>query len=452
MINKIRGYALWFASSGPSGGPDFKNLDKWIDLLFTKGRFCILQNMFVKLFKSLAPGRAAGGHELKIKHSYGKICLIVAMTAMISACSGSDNPAENRAKTALKSTGDILIGAASPWSEKRNLLWEGISMAVEEINQGGGLLNGRDIRIVKGDDNSDLTTGQMVAQSFADNEDIVAVLGHSSSYVSIPVSIMYQYYGIVMVSPLSTGYKLTTQGYPNIFRNIPSDRIFGVKLAEFCNQMGFKNILIYQINDDYGRGLSNAFEINALSNGLTVLDRSSYDDLSTARNFRDEIQFWKENYRFDAIFLAGVMPKAAEFIVEARKMGVKVPIIGGDALDHPMLLKIAGDAAENVYAGSVFHPDFDYPSMRNFLEKFRKTYAKEPDIAATQGYEAMMIIAEGIRKAGNTVPGDIAKALHTISSFQGLTGEFSFDENGDVLGKPLIMKVVKDGKFVLLTR
>ncbi|WP_051284028.1 ABC transporter substrate-binding protein [Desulforegula conservatrix] len=379
-----------------------------------------------------------------------KIFLLIVLASLMSGCSGSDNPADNRAKIALKSTGDILIGAASPWAEKRNLLWEGISMAANEINQKGGLLGGRKISIVKGDDKGDLTTGQIVAQSFADNENVVAVLGHSSSYVSVPVSIMYQYYGLVMVSPLSTGYKLTTQGYPQIFRNIPSDRIFGEKLAEFCRKKGFNNVLIYHINDDYGRGQSNAFEISALSNGLTVLDRSSYDDLSSARSFREEIKFWQDNYEFDAIFLAGVMPKAAEFVVEARKMGVTVPIVGGDALDHPKLIEIAGSAAENVYAGSVFHPDFAYPAMQEFLEKFRKTYGKEPDIAATQGYEAMMVIAEGIKNAGCTVPADIAHALHSLKAFKGLTGDFSFDENGDVVGKPMIMKVVKGGKFHLV--
>ena len=374
------------------------------------------------------------------------------LTTVMAACSGSDNPAENRAEKALKAKGDILIGAAAPWSEKSDLMWEGISMAADEINRNGGLLNGRKIRVVQGDDKGDLTTGQLVAQSFADNENIVAVIGHSRSYISIPASIMYQYYGIVMISPLSTSVKLTAQGYPKIFRNIPSDRIFGEKIAEFCRNHGFNNILIYNIDDDYGRGIGNAFEISALANGLTILDRSSYDELSSARDFREDIRFWKDNYRFDAIFLAGFVPQVAEFIVEARKMGVNVPIIGSDALDQPLLLSIAGKAAEDVYAGSVFHPDVDYPAMKTFLKSFRKSFGKDPDIAATQGYEAMMALAEGIRSAGTTVPADIAKAMHSLKSFKGLTGEFAFDENGDVSGKPLIMKVVKDGGFRLLAQ
>ena len=378
-----------------------------------------------------------------------KLIFFIALTVFMAGCSGSDDPAEIRARKALKSTGDILIGAASSWGDE-DLLWEGISMAADEINQSGGLLGGRKINILKGDDKGDLTTGQIIAQSFADNENIVAVLGHSNSYISIPVSIMYKYYGIVMVSPLSTSVKLTTQGYTNIFRNIPSDRIFGEKIAEFCRKKGFDNIMIYNINDDYGRGLSNAFEISALSNGLTVLDRSGYDDLSVARDFREDLLFWKQHYEFDAIFLAGVLPKAAEFIVEARKMDITVPIIGGDALDEPLLLTIAGESAENVYVGSVFHQDVDYPEMQLFLKKFRKIYNQEPDIAATQGYEAMMIIAQGITSAGTVVPADVATALHSMKAFKGFTGEFAFDANGDVMGKQLIMKVVKNNQFRLV--
>ena len=133
-------------------------------------------------------------------------------------------------------------------------------------------------------------------------------------------------------------------------------------------------------------------------------------------------------------------------------MGVNVPIIGSDAMDSPLLLEIAGQAAENVYVGSVFHPDVDYPAMKTFLESFRKTFGKEPDIDATQGYEAMMALAQGIRSAGTTVPADIARAMHAQKSFKGLTGEFAFDQHGDVTGKPLIMKVVKDGRFRLLTQ
>lgn len=381
-----------------------------------------------------------------------KLCLFMALATVMAGCTGSDNPAENRARKALKSKGDILIGAAAPWAAKQDLLWEGISMAVDEINQNGGLLNGRKIKVIQGDDKGDLTTGQLVAQSFADDENVVAVLGHSASYISIPVSIIYQYYGIVMISPVSTNVKLTSQGYPKIFRNIPSDRIFGEKIAQFCRDHGFSNILIYNIDDDYGRGIGNAFEISALANGLSILDRSSYDELSSARDFREDIKSWKDNYRFDAIFLAGVVPQAAEFIVEARKMGVNVPIIGSDAMDSPLLLEIAGQAAENVYVGSVFHPDVDYPAMKTFLESFRKRFGKEPDIDATQGYEAMMALAQGIRSAGTTVPADIARAMHAQKSFKGLTGEFAFDQHGDVTGKPLIMKVVKDGRFRLLTQ
>jgi branched-chain amino acid transport system substrate-binding protein len=379
-----------------------------------------------------------------------KTVCVMALALLVTGCTQSDNPAENRARIALKSKGDILIGAASSWAAHENLLWEGIVLAVDEVNRNGGLLNGRKVRIVQGDDKGDLTTGQIVAQSFADNENIVAVIGHTSSYISIPVSIMYQYYGIVMISPMSTSVKLTTQGYREIFRNIPNDRVFGMKIAEFCRKKKLRNIVIYNINDDYGRGLGNTFETNALGNGLTVLDRSSYDDLSTLLDFHEDIKFWKDNYQFDTIFLAGTMPLIADFIMEARKMGVNVPIIGGDAMDQPMLLKLAGKAAENVYAGSVFHPDMDYPEMKKFITQFRGAYSSDPDIAAAQGYEAVMILAAGISNAGDIVPSDIARALHAIKSFHGLTGELSFDENGDVIGKQFIMKVVKDGRFCLV--
>jgi branched-chain amino acid transport system substrate-binding protein len=376
-----------------------------------------------------------------------KIIGLLILLIGIVACNRAENPAQERARYIEKSKGDVIIGVAAPWSSLEDKLWNGIEMARREINSSGGVL-GRKIRIIKGDDEASVTKGLVVTQQFVENKDLVAVLGHYNSYVSISVSIIYQYYGILMLSPMSTSPKLTDRGFGLIFRNIPSDAAFGKKLADFSKKMGYKSMVIYHANDEYGKGLANAFEMQAEKDGIQILDRISYDSLSTPRQFRKDLSYWKKNYYFDAIFLAGVTPQVAQFIREARDLGIMVPIVGGDGLDSPELLQIVGEERGNdIYVGSVFNPESSKEKVRKFVQKFKKIYGIIPDAAAAQGYDALMVLAYAIKRAGSTVPGKIADALHSIKNWKGVTENHTFNERGDVVDKAIVIKIVEKGKF-----
>src|SRR5690606_24523605 len=115
----------------------------------------------------------------------------------------------------------------------------GINMAVEEINAAGGVL-GRPLLTIKQDDRSDVTQGRLIAQQFADNLDLVAVIGHSDSFVSLPASATYQFAGLLMLSPGSTNPALTMQGFDLVFRNVPTDDDIGRQLATYALTAGYR--------------------------------------------------------------------------------------------------------------------------------------------------------------------------------------------------------------------
>jgi branched-chain amino acid transport system substrate-binding protein len=380
---------------------------------------------------------------------YFKLKLLAAaaiVLTLVAGCTGPEDPAAERAHLASKNKGEIVLGAASPWGAKRNLLWPGLEMAVLEINKGGGV-DGRKIVVVRGDDDSDVSEGLKVAYRCAEDSNMTAVIGHSNSYVSIPASIVYQYHGLLMMSPLSTSAKLTRQGFGLIFRNIPDDGAFGVELADFCAFKGFERVAIYHAGNEYGQGLANAFEQQCEEKDIGIVDRLAYDTFSGPGDFRRDLANWKELYKFDAIFLAGLVPQAAEFVREARALGIDAPILGGDGLDHPMFLEIAGEAAEGVFAASNFNLHDPHPAMQKFAADFRTAYGGPPDIAAAQGYEALKILALAMDRADSTVPDDVARALIEKGPWPGLSGDFQFDENGDPTGKPIFIKVVRNGRY-----
>ena len=115
--------------------------------------------------------------------------------------------------------------------------------------------------------------------------------------------------------------------------------------------------------------------------------------------------------------------------------------------DNPKILEIAGDAAEGVvFARPYYNPESQDPKVKSFVEYFTKKYNMVPGVYAAHAYDALRIVVEAIRKGGYSAEG-IKTALYSIKDFPGVTGNTSFDEDGDV-EKPIQIMEVKQGRFV----
>jgi branched-chain amino acid transport system substrate-binding protein len=354
-----------------------------------------------------------------------------------------------RAERAATSRGPVEIGVAGAEGEYANV-YKGIALALEEINRTGGV-NGRMIKLISRGDEGNIITGRHVAQQFSDNLDMVAVIGHMKSEISVPVSVIYQYYGMLMISPLSTSAKLTAQGHNLIFRTIPGDLETGKQMAEFVYGKGYKNISIFYQRDEYGMSIATSFENNAAALELNIVDRLSYENRSTRKQFRDSLRNLKKFYHFDAIFLAGKLPQAAMVISEARQLGIRVPIIADESLNSDQLIKQAGGAADGTIVMSIFDVNDEDPVIKTFRDKYIDKYKKLPDLNAAQGYDSLKLLVFAMKTAKSTVPSEVAAVLHNTKNWKGITGLYSFDKNGDVVNRKIGKRIVKGGRFVSLT-
>jgi branched-chain amino acid transport system substrate-binding protein len=343
-----------------------------------------------------------------------------------------------------------VVAAAWPWQRRGELRYgEGLDLAVEEINARGGI-QGRQLRIVRFDDNESVNGGLRVAQEIAANPDIVAVIGHLQSFVSVPAAALYDVSGLVMVAPTATDPELTSRGYARVFRATLTDLDIGHLMADFAVRSKYRRVAIEYIRNAYGRGLANAFEERANELKIVVAGRQSYDpsEQVTERTFAPTVLEWR-NLELDAIFLAGEVPSAAFFITRARAQGIHVPIFGGEALGTPELPGLAGEAAEGTIVATVFHPDQPGPEVRTFVDAFRQRYGAVPDAGSAVGYDAVRLLAAAMLHAGSVVPDDIAAALREMRDWRGVTGAFTFDEHGNIVGRPLVTTVVHGRRFVL---
>jgi branched-chain amino acid transport system substrate-binding protein len=355
------------------------------------------------------------------------------------------NLAQKRADHLAESKSEIVIAVAWPLELSKSSLIKGINLAVDEINQSGGILNGRKIRILLKDDGASLTTGRLVAQEIANDPDVAAVIGHLNTYVAIPASSIYARAGIVMITPGSSGQKLTENGNPYVFRSLPNNADQGRQIADYAAACGYKNIAIYYIKNDYGIDLANNFEQRAHDLGLTIVDRRSYS--MGGDNYSAVLADWATFLKFDAIFLVGSLPESPQIIRDAREAGIIQPIFGGAGLDSMQLVELGGKQVENVVVFSLFNIHDLRPEVLNFGARYKKKYGEVPDGNAAQGYDTLQLLVHAMTSAQSIVPEKVAAALHSTKDWHGVTGRFTYNEKGDLVAKQMTKVMVRDGEF-----
>jgi branched-chain amino acid transport system substrate-binding protein len=160
----------------------------------------------------------------------------------------------------------IKIGFVWPFAAEYDLLPEGVEMAVQELNAErvecdenqtncrtvSGLLNGRPIELIQRDDQDLVREGRLIAEEFAEDPAMTAVIGHAWSYISVPAAPLYEFNGLLMLSPSATSPDLTRNGFQYIFRNVLSDNEVGRQLANYAHEKGYMRMVILYADGSYG--------------------------------------------------------------------------------------------------------------------------------------------------------------------------------------------------------
>jgi branched-chain amino acid transport system substrate-binding protein len=376
------------------------------------------------------------------------VLLLPILAAAAAGCGGTDDPIAQRIKRA-RGGGEIVIGAAWPWEARGEqiLYGKGLDLAVEELNAAGGVL-GRPVKLLRLDDQESVDRGRIVAQELGRNPDVVAVIGHLHSYVTVSAAPIYDLSGLLLVSATSTTPELTNKGYGRVFRTVFNDTEVGRQMAQYARNRGYRRMVIYYARNEYGRELANSFEEHLVAGGGQVVNRESFDPNLSANPVAAEqtVNAWT-NWEFDAVFIGGQDEQAALLIKELRRQGIDVPVLGSDALATPGFLRTGGAAVEGTVIASAFHPEAPVAEVQAFNQAFRKRYGTEPDVGAALGYDAVRVLAQAMREAQSAEPDKVSAAMRGLRGFRGVTGAFSFDQAGNLVGMPIHKIVVRGGGF-----
>ncbi len=347
----------------------------------------------------------------------------------------------------------IKIGVAGPFTGSGAMYGEMIRkaalLALEEVNAAGGVA-GRKVEAIFGDDEGKNDKAVTVARQLANDKEICFVVGHFNSTCSLAGKPIYKEAQVVEFSPGSTNVSVC-EGSDYTFRNVYRDDYQGSFLADYIKKvLNMSKVAIFFDNDDYGKGLKDAFAARAKKNGLEIVTVQDYVREKTS-DFAPMLDLAKDA-KAEAIFVAGLYAETGTIVKQAREKGLKAQFLGGDGVFGPGYIEIGGAATEGTLITTpfMFGPTSS-AAAKAFAQRFKDKYGKDPDAWAALSYDAVVMAVEGLRKVG-TGRNDLRDWMETHSSpetgFKGITGNTYFDENGDCL-KPATVAVVKAGKFEL---
>ena len=346
-----------------------------------------------------------------------------------------------------KAPGIYRIGALLPTSGEAEGYGQqvkyGLTLAMEEINQGGGI-QGRKIDIFFDNDESSDTVAVQKVNQMIKNSRVPLIIGGVTSNVALAMAPICGQNKVVLLSPSASSPKLSGIN-EYFFRNYPSDTLEGrVMAAHAVRRMNIKNVAILFVDKEYGQGLRDVFKSEFTNMGGTVSFEQGYSEGTT--DFAPIVKEIKTAAP-NAIYLPGYYSDIALILRELKKQKVESKIISSGGMASPRLLEMAGEEAEGV----VFpQPPYDAksssPVMQKFVSSYKAKFFTEPDVYAAYAYDALKLVALAIDKSGANYPGELRNRMADLSGFNGVTGEVSFDPKGDVDITPRIFQV-KGGAF-----
>ena len=384
-----------------------------------------------------------------MKRMHVGIAITLALVGLVGGCKKEQPPAPKTEASKPIEAPAVRIGSASPLTGPQAHIGidirNGVQLAVEDVNAAGIEIGGKKLKLelVPEDDEANPTKATTVAQKLVDSK-VVAVVGHFNSGASIPASKIYSDAGVPQISPSSTNPKYTQQGFKTTFRVVAHDDQQGPTLARYAVEtLKAKNIAVIDDSTAYGQGLADAFEKTAKELGANLVAREHTTDKDT--DFKAILTKIKGRNP-DLIMFGGIDPQAGPMVKQMSELGIKAKYIGGDGMQTPNFIKLAGPASEGVMASMPGLPKEKMPGGAEFMQKYKAKFNSEVELFAPMGYDAVMVFVDAMKRAGSTDP---AKFLPEMSktNYQGVIGPIAFDDKGDLRNGPITIYVVKGGKW-----
>ncbi len=372
------------------------------------------------------------------------IALLVASVSIISltvSCSNQQKDAEDRSTVKIGFFGD-LSGPTFNYGESAK---NGVLMAADEINQGGGI-NGHQIDVVFEDDKGSPEAAAQVTGKLIEQYKVVAIIGAGASGNSLAAAPKAQSAKVPLIAPSSTNPAVTQVG-DYIFRACYIDAFQGEVMAKFAANTlkARKAAIMLDFNSPYSRGLTDFFEYSFAKLDGHIVVKQSYKQGDA--DYRGQLSVIKAADP-DVIYIPGYYGDVALIAKQARQLGITMPLLGADGWDAPELWALGGDALNDSYISNHYSADDPAENIQTFVRNYRLRYQNlTPDAHAALAYDALRFLAEAMLRAGTTEGPKLRAALAETKNFNGVTGIISMDRDRNAVKSAVILKLL-DGRYI----
>lgn len=339
----------------------------------------------------------------------------------------------------------VLSGDGAAYGQSQR---EGLELARDIINASGGI-NGRPIEIILEDSAGDRTGAVNAALKLINRDRVLAIIGPTLSPEMFAVGPVADRARTVIMGVSNTALGIADIGR-YVFRNsLPEEAVLPSTVRASLEYLGYQRAaLLYSNNNDYTLSAARTFEEQLRLHGVEIVISETFHDGDT--DFRAQLTK-VAGANPDVLVVSALYREAALLLQQARQMGLNQPVVGGNGFNSPELFRLAGAAVEGAIVGSPWFPGRDEPHVRQFVEAYQARYGRIPDQFAAQAYDGLFLFAEAARKSAGAADNreTFRDALASIRNFNGVTGVFSFDDNGDPSMEANVLEI-RNGAYVLL--
>ena len=325
---------------------------------------------------------------------------------------------------------------------------DGALMAIDEINAQGGILK-RKINAPVSDTQSNAAISRAQVQKAIDGDPYVILGPVFSGSVKVNMQLAQQAEVPQIVG--AEAAEITQMGNPYVFRTSFGQQMSMPKMAAFvADGMKAKTVAFLWVNNDYGKGGRDVFFQEMKKRGIKIVADVSTE--SGQVDFAADVVKMKAS-NADVMFIYTNEEECARVLREARKQGVKQPIIGETNVISQKVIDLAGETAEGAKGHVGLTADAPIPAVQAFTDKFQKRYKYVPDHNGLKGYMGVYAVKYATEKLGKFDRKALAKSLHgmTITPKQepGILIETTWDDKGDVDRISFLVEVVKGRQKVV---
>jgi branched-chain amino acid transport system substrate-binding protein len=380
---------------------------------------------------------------------------LTALAAFAVACQKTEAPAPAAPAAPKAEVSDtVLIGHVASLTGEQATFGEStdnaIKLAIAEANAKGGV-KGKKIVLKTYDDQGKPEEAAIAATRLIQQDKVLVLLGEVASSRSLAIAPIADANKVPQISPTSTNPRVTKDGdktRPYVFRVCFIDPFQGTVMAKFAreNLKLSKVAILRDVGNDYSVGLADFFKKKFEELGGKIVDDQSYK--AGDQDFKAQLTSIK-NKKPEMVYVPGYYTDVALAGRQARELGIKVPLAGGDGWDSAKLYEIAKGALDGGFFSNHYTDESPDPIIQDFVKKYKATYGSVPDALAALGYDAARVAIDAIGRAKDLTGPSVRDAIETTKDFPGVAGVITLDADHNAVKSAVVIGIEKNkAKYV----